>query len=182
MGKLARALRRAPDWRSAVYVVVCAAAALAPLVTGGAARAPVRFPGWPSHFDGHELTRLPDPPEEAAFYAGLALRHARFSDGRRMLLLRWADTDVGGFHLSDACFRAYGYTLGPFQHGTREDGRPERCFVATRETERLEVCEHIRDATGRSFGSTEEWRREHLLRRAEPPFWGVSVVTPLASR
>lgn len=157
------------------YLLACVAAASAPLVADArpAARS---FPGWPSQLDGRPLTRLADTPEETRFYAEQPTRHARFSDGQRVVLLSWADASVDGFHLAGPCFIAFGFQLRALAPRASDGARTESCFRATRGGVAQRVCEHIRDGKGRSFASMEAWHLAQLLGSTEPPYLGVSVV------
>lgn len=161
----------------ALYVLACAAAASAPLLAD-ARPAPHPFPGWPSQLDGRTLTRLADTPEETRFYAGQPTRHARFSDGQRVVLMRWADSRIEGFHLAGPCFRAFGFSLQELtpRAGAGAGARAESCFRATRGGLVQRVCEHIRDGKGRTFASMQAWHLAQLLESTEPPYLGVSVV------
>jgi len=161
----------------ALYLLACAAAAIAPLVADARPQQqPRAFPGWPSQLDGRSLTRLADTPEETRFYAEQPTRHARFSDGQRIILLRWADASIEGFHLAGPCFRAFGYELQELASQASERAPAESCFRATRGGVKQRVCEHIRDGQGRTFASMEAWHFAQLLGSTEPPYLGVSIV------
>lgn len=153
------------------YVLACFAAAAAPIFADAR---PTRhdFPGWPSQLDGRPLTRLPDTPEEIRFYAEQPTRHARFSDGQRIVLMRWADERVEGFHLAGPCFEAFGFELQELPARAAS----ESCFRAQRGDVVQRVCEHIRDGQGRTYASMRAWRLAQALRTTEPPYLGVSVV------
>jgi hypothetical protein len=152
------------------YVLACAAAAAAPLVAD-ARPAPPPFRGWPRQLEGRPLTQLADTPEEARFYAEHPTRHARFSDGQRIILMRWADSRIEGFHLAGPCFRAFGFQLEELPSRSSES-----CFRAKRAGVTQRVCEHIRDGKGRTFASMEAWHLAQMLRTTEPPYVGVSIV------
>ena len=152
------------------YVLACVAAAAAPLVAD--ARPATRaFAGWPSQLDGRPLTRLADTPEETRFYAEQPTKHARFSDGQRVVLMRWADERIEGFHLAGPCFRAFGFQLQELAPSSVES-----CFRASRGDVTQRVCEHIRDGKGRTFGSMHAWHLAQLLGSTEPPYLGISIV------
>lgn len=159
----------------AVYLLACVAAAAAPLVADARPRTHV-FPGWPSHLDRRPLTRLADTPEEMRFYAEQPTRHARFSDGQRIILMRWADARIEGFHLAGPCFRAFGYELQELASHSSERADAESCFRATRGGVAQRICEHIRDGQGRTFANMEAWHLAQLLGSTEPPYLGVSIV------
>jgi hypothetical protein len=153
----------------ALYLLACVAAAVAPLIAP--APAALSFRGWPSQLDGRPLTQLADTPEELRFYAEHPTRHARFSDGQRIILMRWTDARIDGFHLAGPCFRAFGFQVHELPAGATES-----CFRALRGGVTQRVCEHIRDGKGRTFASMEAWRLAQALRTTEPPYLGVSIV------
>lgn len=157
------------------YLVVCCAAAGAPLVSARQP-APEVFEGWPTHFDGRPLTRLPDTPEEQRFYAEQPLLHARFSDGARIILMRWTGARLDGFHLAEECYRGFGFTLEPAYAHTGFDGRAETCFRATRAGAVHDVCEHIVDGDRRVFPDTAAWHRARFTGATRPPYLGISII------
>ena len=105
------------------YLLACVAAAVAPLVAAAPLPPPCR--GWPSQLDGRPLTQLADTPEELRFYAEHPTRHARFSDGERIVLMRWSDADIAGFHLAGPCFRAFGFQIRELPAGASDDWAPD---------------------------------------------------------
>lgn len=158
------------------YGLVCIAAAAAPLVSAEQHRA-VSFAGWPEQLDGRPLTRLADAPEEARFYAEHPVRHARFTDGDSVVLMRWSDEPADGFHLAESCYRAFGFHVQRLDRSPNVHGRSESCFRAVRNRESHLVCEHIRDGLGQVFESMEAWQLARLRGISRPPYWGTSVVT-----
>jgi hypothetical protein len=164
----------------AAYLVACVAAASAPLVAD-ARPTGHSFAGWPSQLDGRPLTRLADTPEELRFYAAQPTRHARFSDGQRVVLMSWADASIEGFHLAGPCFAAFGFQLQQLAPRSSDGAPAESCFRATRGGVAQRVCEHIRDGEGRTFASMEAWHLAQLLGSTEPPYLGVSIVELEAS-
>jgi hypothetical protein len=157
------------------YAFVCAAAALSPVLAIESASSKPRFTGFPTTFEGRPLSRLPDTPEERAFYGRHALEHARFSDGERVLLMRWAGADITGFHLAEACFRAFGFTLSPMPARSDSAAR-EHCYRARRKGVAQRVCEQIRDGQGQVFASEPTWQLARVLGQSPPPYLGISVV------
>jgi hypothetical protein len=136
------------------------------------------FPGWPETLDGAALRPLPPTAADARFGRGFPGRLARFSDGRRAVLLRYLAEPSRRLHPAADCFRGDGWTAEP--QPARVDGQGQRwgCFAARRGTEQAVVCERILDAEGRSWTDASSWWWAAALGRAEGPYWAVTVVEP----
>jgi hypothetical protein len=159
------------------YLAVCGVALVVPLASHPhQQRATATFTGWPAELDGRALTRLPDTTDELRVYARLSVRHARFSDGQRIVLMRWTDERVEGFHLAATCYESFGFALSEARERTGFAGRPETCFRARRGHQTRHVCEHILGGNGRVFANLESWHIARLLGTTAPPYWGISVV------
>jgi hypothetical protein len=159
------------------YLAACGLALIVPLAwRPHEQRAAAAFAGWPAELDGRVLIQLPDTKDEARFFAQLPVRHARFSDGQRIVLMRWAADRVEGFHLAATCYEAFGFTLSEARERAGPAGRAETCFSARRGGQTRHVCEHIRDGNGRIFANLERWHLARLLGTTTPPYLGISVV------
>lgn len=136
------------------------------------------FPGWPQVLDGSALLRVPDAPEDARFARGFPGRLARFTDGRRAILLRWLSGPTRRLHPAADCFRGSGYTTAPAP--ARVDNRGQRwgCLEARRGPRAWSVCERIVDAEGRSWTDTSSWWWASALGRARGPYWAMTVMEP----
>jgi exosortase/archaeosortase family protein len=136
------------------------------------------FPGWPETLDSAALQPLPPTAADARFGRGFPGRLARFSDGRRAVLLRFLAEPSRRLHPAADCFRGDGWTTEP--QPARVDGHGQRwgCFAARRGTEQAVVCERILDAEGRSWTDASSWWWAAALGRAEGPYWAVTVVEP----
>ena len=163
----------------AAHVAVCAMAAVVPFVpTAPRAAGTAPFAGWPAELDGAPLRPLPLTATDARFARGFPGRLARFTDGRRGVLLRWLPAPTRQLHPAADCFRGAGYATSPAP--ARLDARGQRwaCFDARRGPEALQVCERIFDAEGRSWTDTSSWWWAAVLGRADGPYWSVTVVEP----
>jgi hypothetical protein len=174
VGPVARA-GRAPI---AAYSLACLVAALATLLPLGRMASPVatRFPGWPETLDGSPLVRVADRPEDERFTRGFPGRFARFTDGRRAVLLRWLPRPTRQLHPAADCLRGAGYRTSP--RPARVDGRGTRwgCVEALRAGRSLVACEHIVDQAGRSWTDASSWWWAAALGRAAGPYWAITVV------
>jgi exosortase/archaeosortase family protein len=160
-------------------LAVCAVAALVPLLplTGGVdlgARA--AFPGWPVEFDGAALTQLPLGSMERRYYSSMAGHVARFGDGHNQIVLRWLGARDPKFHLSERCYRAYGYTITR-QPGLLDDqGRRWGVFDASLKGEKVRVRERVWDTNGQQWTDEAAFRWDMFWRRPVGPWWSATIV------
>jgi len=164
-----------------LHLVLCAAAALAPLAR------PVRperaapadlasFPGWPEAFEGRPLRALAPTDLDRRFADGFVGRVARFTDGTREIVFRWAPRAHRDVHPSEVCFRAAGWDVVPLPLAVGADGALAGGFRATRDDETLVVREQVRDAAGRTWGDVTAWYWASLLGSTDGPAWVVTVA------
>lgn len=112
---------------------------------------------WPTHFRDQPLTQLPLSDLEQRFARRFPGAIARFSDGRRTLVLRHLDRPTRQLHPATDCFRALGYAIERPRPVVDDDGVQWSCFAAARDGMRLRVCERIHDSEGRSWTDTSSW-------------------------
>ena len=139
--------------RRSYYVIACAIAALMPFVSARfeaqpAGVATTTFPGWPSTFAGKTLTPLPLSEMEQKFARGFPGRIARFSDGEREIIIRWATEATRMMHPASDCFQGLGYSVKPLAAHRDESGSLWASFAATKDKERLVVFERIHSVSG----------------------------------
>jgi|CXWL01.1.fsa_nt_gi hypothetical protein len=167
------------------FLTACALAALAPLVPRPAADATTvaAFPGWPSSVEGRPLVAVPLAERDRHFADGFPGRIATFSDGPRLLLLRWVDRPTRQLHAAADCFRGAGYAVEPAPLLRDADGHLWGVSLASRDAAsrdatRLHVRERIVDATGRAFTDASSWYWAALLGTSPGPWWAWTVVEP----
>jgi hypothetical protein len=195
----------------APYVGACLAAAVVPLAVSVLARdaagaTPVRSAAqaaidWPTTFRGQPLAQLALTPLEVRFAQRFPGVIARFAAGREVLVLRHVTQPTRQLHPAVDCFRAAGFATSAPRASTADDGRAWSCFVATRDGERLRVCERIEQVIDRnlSHGTVGEgkvgaaqaeaaraWTDVSAwywsaLRASAGPWWATTVITPLPS-
>ncbi len=143
------------------FLIACLAAALAPLVMGGKSVSPnvkgtSGFPGWPATFENKILTRLPLSALEERFAREFPGHIARFTDGKREIIMRWVAHPTRKLHPAADCFRANGYTVTP--RPIREAGGQRwATFVAAHGKSSFLVSERIHGQHGRQWSDVSAW-------------------------
>ena len=163
------------------YFGACLLAACAPWLhaapkAGGGAAAAAGFPGWPTHFEGRPLTRLPLSEREERFgeeFPGLV---ARFTDGRREVIVRFIGEATRRLHPTADCLTAIGYSVRPVPLHVAEDGALWSGFTAERRGERLLVRERVYSDSGGSWPDIPAWYWSAATGAARGPWWALTVA------
>ena len=161
----------------------CAAAVLAsiapalPRPTPSADDAAHEFPGWPRHFDGAPLSRLPPGPQDEWFARDFPGRVARFATQDKQVVIRWVDSPTRRLHPASQCFRGAGYSIAQLPMRLAGGAGAMSCFAATKGADVLEVCEKIEDANGRTWSDVSSWYWGALARPDAAGWWSYVVVT-----
>jgi hypothetical protein len=160
---------------SLLLVMLCAAAA--PLL---ATRTPIAgtdpaVPAWPHEFGGKPLVAVDLTGEERRWIGRFPGSVARFTDGERVLLMRWVTQPTRRLHPAEDCYRGWGFEVSQSRVRADHDGSHWRCFTATRNSEAREVCEQIRDLEGVFFTDVSSWYWSATLQRSHGP-WLVTTV------
>lgn len=172
-------MRLALAW--AGFAVSLAAAAAAPFLSPGApAPQPAAAP-WPAHFEGRSLAPLAPAPEDALLARAFPGRVARFSDGRRQIVLRQVAAPTRRLHPAKDCFRATGYRIEPAPMQTVAGLGPSSCFLAVREGKAFRVCERIAGSNGRSWPDISSWYWSALLDPGSGPWLAALTVEALTA-
>ncbi len=114
-----------------LFALAVLAAAIAPMIaprTMAQAKLAAGFPGWPQTFEGRSLTELALTKREIAFAEDFPGRIARFSDGRREIILRWVALATRRLHPASDCFKGLGYSITPSAMQHAASGNPMSCF------------------------------------------------------
>lgn len=165
-----------------VYAVACLLAFLAPWLSaapgaGGGAREATAFPGWPTHFEGRALAPLPLTEREERFgdnnFPG---RLARFTDGRRELVVRFVTGATRKLHPASDCFAGVGYRVRPLPLRVDDAGARWGAFTAERGGDRLRVYERIYADAGGSWEDVSAWYWAALGGDGAGPWWAVTVA------
>lgn len=131
---------------------------------------------WPARFEGRPVVRLQPAPEDRVLARNFPGHVARFSDGRRQIVLRQVNAPTRRLHPASDCFRAVGYSIGPSPMRVAPGGRPASCFTATRGGRTLRVCEQIIGADGRSWPDIPSWYWPALAGTASGPWLATMTV------
>ena len=186
--KLAQQLRWArstPLCGLAAVLLVCAVLPLVrPLGAAGVPR-PERHAlphEWPHHFEGRALQPLALGLVERRFAQAFPGAIGRFTDGERLLILRFVECPTRMLHPAADCYRGLGYRIeaARLEQDTRQ--RLWRCFEASRgpgQPTRLRVCERIEDAAGGAFTDTSAWFWAALTERSVGPWQATTRVEVL---
>jgi hypothetical protein len=155
----------------AFVALLAAAAPLLPRAT--ASRPPLR--PWPTRFEGRPLRALPPGSGDAMLARDFPGHVARFSDGRRQLVLRQVARATRSLHPPRDCFGAMGYAITPLPMRTLA-GALSSCFEAVRGKERLRVCEQVRSRGGTVHPDMPGWYWHALTMTDRGPWLAVMTV------
>lgn len=165
-----------------IYVGACILAFLAPLLpampknSAGGHASGIAFPGWPTHFEGRSLTQLPLSEREARFGGDFPGRIARFTDGRRELIVRFVTDATRKLHPASDCFAGIGYRIRPLPLKVDEAGLRWGSFTAERGDEKFRIYERIYADTGRSWEDVSAWYWAAVNGESSGPWWAVTVA------
>lgn len=151
---------------------------LAPRTTQAAVH--TAFPGFPTHIEGRPIARLPMSPRETAFARDFPGRIGRFTDGERELIVRWVASPTRRLHPAADCLRGIGYAVSPAPMQRTSGGVLQSCVRAVKGPDRLIVCEHVTDGTGRSWSDVSAWYWSALIDGSNGSWWSVVVARPIS--
>lgn len=131
---------------------------------------------WPTLYEGRKIARLPAAREDAFLSRLFPGQIARFSDGRRQIVLRRVGMATRLLHPASDCFRALGYAVEPAPMRLAPDGAPASCSIATRGGVSLRICEQVRDGRARSWPDISSWYWSALLGTSDGPWLAAMTV------
>lgn len=156
----------------ALAALFAAAAPLAPKPAGSPPSPPTL---WPTYFEGRLLYRLPAGPGDASLARDFPGHLARFSDGRRQIVLRQVARATRLLHPPRNCFAAMGYEIEPLPMRAVAGGHAS-CFEAKRDGARLIICERIRAVDGAVYPDVPSWYWPALTGDSAGPWLAVVTV------
>jgi hypothetical protein len=136
---------------------------------------------WPTQWRGTALRPLALSAVEQRFAAQFPGRLARFAaDDGSELVLREVTRPTRMLHPAADCWRGIGWRVEPARlERDRQDAQLWRCFEASREGQRVRVCERIVDARGQAFTDTSAWFWAASLQRSPGPWKAITQVESL---
>ncbi len=165
---------------TALYLAACLLAAIVPwlpLKSGArGVETSAAFPGWPTQFEGRQLTMLPLSEREQRFGGGFPGRIARFTDGEREIVIRWVTEASRKLHPASDCFEGVGYHVSPLPLRVDDEGKRWGSFTAARQNERLRVSERIYADGGDSWSDVSAWYWAATSDAAAGPWWAVTIA------
>ncbi|WP_230635751.1 hypothetical protein [Sphingomonas sp. Leaf4] len=155
-------------------IAAAAFAATAPLLPARPVDRPPLAP-WPAVYEGRQLHPLPAGPGDALLARDFPGHVARFSDGRRQIVLRQVARATRLLHPPRDCFAALGYAIDPLPMRSVPGGHAS-CFRATRDGRGLTVCDHIRARDGTVHADVPGWYWPALTGQSPGPWLAVMTV------
>ena len=160
----------------ATFLALCGIAALVPLGAPGNTRFSGPLPDWPQEWEGAVIQQIPLSARDEKFNENFPGRIAKFTDGRRELILRWIGTASRQLHSSADCFRGAGFAVTPQPAMRDAKGQRWSCFLAFRGDHRLLVRERIADQQGHEWTDVSAWFWSAALQRTRGPWLSATVV------
>ena len=159
------------------FLALCTVAGLLPAITNDSAvDQAVGFTGWPSEWEGEPIRDVPLSERELRFNGRFPGRIAKFTDGRRDLILRWVSQATRQLHGSADCFRGLGYTVTAQPAIIDARRATWSCFIAERGAHRLLVRERITDEQGRAWTDVSAWYWSAMLRQTSGRWIAATVA------
>ena len=119
-------------------------------------------------------------PEDALLARSFPGRTARFSDGRRQVVLRAMTAPTRRLHPASDCFRASGWDIRPAPMQMVAGAGPASCFLALRGGRTVRVCERIAGSKGANWPDISSWYWAALLDPSSGPWLAALTVEPLS--
>ncbi len=130
---------------------------------------------WPRHFRGRALHRLPLSDREQRFAENFPGRIARFSDGRREVILRYVTRPTRKLHPISDCLKGAGYAIVADSLKTDSQGRHWHRVDARRNGKTESFSERIYDNAGNEWTDTSAWFWSAMVRRTTGPWFAITV-------
>jgi len=149
--------------------------------TPGTPTAASPAPEWPREWQGRVLQPLARSAVEARFAERFPGRIARFRlvDAGDELVLREVQRPTRMLHPAADCLRGIGWQVDRTQLRRDAQAALWRCFEASRDDQRVRVCERIVDAKGLAFTDTSAWFWAASLGQSAGPWQAVTHVQGL---
>ncbi len=123
------------------------------------------------------MKRLPLSAADQRFADRFPGQIARFTDGRRIVIMRAVEEPTRMLHSAAVCFRGLGYRVES-PHAVKDArGITWGCFSAEREGTAFSVCERIHDTYGGAWNDVSSWYWAASLGRSRGPWYAITVVS-----
>jgi hypothetical protein len=119
---------------------------------------------------------VPLSQREEVFADNFPGKIGKFTDGSRVILMRWVTQPTRKLHPAADCFKAVGYRIRPQAIKKDLDGNVWGSFHGTRANEDLTVQERIHDSAGGSWTDVSSWYWAAVLGRTKGPWWAVTLI------
>jgi len=132
---------------------------------------------WPVSFEGRILKRLPLSVVDQRFADRFPGQIGRFTDGRRVIVVRAVQEPTRMLHSAAVCFRGLGYRVEA-PHAVKDAGGITwGCFGTAWEGKAFSVCERVYDMHGGAWSDISSWYWAAILGRTDGPWYALTVVT-----
>jgi hypothetical protein len=136
----------------------------------------VEEPLWPSRIEGAAVLELPLSKTETQFAMNFPGRIKRFTDGRRVFILRWVTYTTRKLHPAADCFRGLGYEVQPRGIVIDKSEREWGLTLAKQNGRTLRVTERIEDGAGNAWTDSQTWFWAAAFGRTSGPWRATTVV------
>ncbi|RKZ71594.1 MAG: hypothetical protein DRR19_32475 [Candidatus Parabeggiatoa sp. nov. 1] len=161
-----------------IFLTACTLAAGVPLLPKGPYfhAIDMPFPGWFHHFEGQALKKLQLSEREKYFNNGFPGHIAKFTDGQKILVIRWVTQATRKLHPATDCFKGVGYQVRVLPLRVDNEGKRWSSFEAMKNWEKALVYERIFDNAGNSWSDVSAWYWAALSGKTVAPWWAITVV------
>jgi len=134
------------------------------------------FPGWPQAFEGRPLIAESLSRQENEFAEKFPGYMGKFTDGERVIILRWVARPTRQLHPMESCFKGMGYRIKPQNIWMDTRGRRWGTFLAMRGEDQVRVRTRITDSAGQEWQDVSSWFWAAAGRRSSGPWWTETIV------
>lgn len=135
------------------------------------------FENWPQNYEGQSLTLLPLSAKEQQFSKGFPGKIGRFSDGRREIIMRQVSESTRKLHPASDCFKAIGYHIKPIAIEQNKQGVNMGCFLASKQSSILHVCEYITNhSKTKSWSDVSSWYWDVFFNKDDSLWWSYVIA------
>ncbi|MEQ1642407.1 MAG: hypothetical protein ABL959_03050 [Pyrinomonadaceae bacterium] len=159
-----------------IFIITCVLAFLAPFAVNEKPRSSDKpaSNNFPAEFEGRELRDLGLSESEQFFLLDFPGQIGRFSDGNREIIIRRVTEPTRKLHPASDCLEAVGYSTSPLPVRIDVNNKHWACFLATKQDDRVRVCERIYDENGNEWTDVSAWYWANWGSTGE--WWAITVA------